>query len=86
MIIDLLQHFVKTVQFSSNMSLLKQKLKLFEFHLKNIQLELIMNSIKSFSQNTNTETFTMSVFSIFFIVIHDDTQTKIKETVMTKYH
>ena len=68
------------------MSLLRQKSRLFEFHLENIQLELIMNSIESFSQNTDTETFTMSVFDIFFIIIHDDTQTETEKAVMTEYH
>jgi len=32
-----------------------------------------MNFIKSFSQNTDAETFTISVFDIFFIIIYDDT-------------
>jgi len=68
------------------MSLLRQKLRLFELHLKNVQLELIMNSIESFSQNTDTETFTMSAFSTFLIVIHDDTQTRAEEAVMTEYY
>jgi len=68
------------------MSLFRQKLRLFEFCLKNIQLELIMNFIKSFLQNTDTEMFTMNVFNIFFIIIHDDTQTKTEKTVMTEYH
>jgi len=49
MTIDLSQHFVKTIQFSSNTDLLRQKLRLLELHLKNVQLKLIMNSIESFS-------------------------------------
>jgi len=77
---------VKTIQFSSNTDLLRQKLRLFEFCFENIQLELIMNSIESFSQNTDTETFTMSAFDTFFIIIHDDTQTETEKAVMTEYH
>jgi len=45
-----------------------------------------MNSIESFSQNTNTETFTMSAFDTFLIIVHDDTQTETEEAVMTEYH
>jgi len=86
MTIDLLQHFVKTIQFSSNTDLLRQKLKLFELHLKNVQLKLITDSIESFLQDTDTEMFTISAFSTFLIVIHDDTQTRTEEAVMTEYY
>jgi len=86
MIINLMQHFVKTIQFSSNMSLFRQKLRLFEFHFENIQLKFIMNSIKSFSQNTDAETFIMNVFDTFFIIVHDDTQTETEKAVMIEYH
>jgi len=55
-------------------------------HFKNIQLEFITNSIKSFSQNTDTETFTISIFSTFFIIIYDNIQTETEEAVMTEYH
>jgi len=45
-----------------------------------------MNSIKSFSQNIDAEMFTMNVFNIFFIIVHDDTQTETEEAVMTEYY
>jgi len=45
-----------------------------------------MNSIESFSQNTDAETFMMSAFSTFFIIIYDDTWTETEKTVMTEYH
>jgi len=54
------------------MNLLRQKSRLFKLHLKNVQLKLITNSIESFSQNTDTETFMMSVFDTFLIIVHDD--------------
>jgi len=73
MIISLSQHFVKTIQFSNNISLFRQKLKLFEFHFKNIQLKLITNFIENLSQNTNTKMFTISAFNTFLIIIHNDT-------------
>jgi len=45
-----------------------------------------MNSVKSFSQDTDVETFTINAFSTFFIFIYDDTWTETEKTVMTKYH
>ncbi len=45
-----------------------------------------MNSIESFSQNINAETFTTNAFNTFFIIIYNDAQTETKKTVMTKYH
>ncbi len=45
-----------------------------------------MNSIESFSWNTDTETFTTSVFDTFFIIVHDDTQTEMKKAVMIEYY
>jgi len=45
-----------------------------------------MNSIKSFSQNIDAETFTINVFDTFFITVHDDTQTETEEAVMIEYH
>jgi len=68
------------------MSLFKQKLRLLRFCLKKIQFELIMNFIESFSQNIDIKTFTMNVFNIFFIFIHDDIQTETEKVVMTEYY
>jgi len=45
-----------------------------------------MNSIESFSQNTDAKVFTMSAFNTFFIIIHDNIQTETEEAVMTEYH
>jgi len=45
-----------------------------------------MNFIESFLQNTDAEKFTISVFNIFFIFVHDDEQTEIRKTIMTKYY
>jgi len=74
------------IQFSSNTDLFRQKLRLLELCVKNVQLKFITNSIKSFSQNINTETFTTSAFDRFFIVIYNDTWTRTEETVMTEYY
>jgi len=45
-----------------------------------------MNSIESFSQNTDAGTSTTSAFSTFLIIVHDDTQARTEEAVMTEYH
>jgi len=45
-----------------------------------------MNSIESLSQNIDAETFTINVFDIFFIIVHDDTQTETEKIVMTEYY
>ena len=85
-ILSLTQHFVKTVQFSSNTGLLNKKLRLFGFHFQDVWLKLITNSIESFPQNTDAGTSTTSAFSTFLIIIHDDAWTGTGETVMTGHH
>ena len=86
MTLSLPQSLAKTVKFSSNMSLLSKKSRLVSFYLKNIHLKLLTSSIESLLQNTDAETFTISAFSTFLIIIYDNTRTRLCKTVMTEHH
>ena len=84
--LSLTQCFVQSIQFSSDMSLLSKKIKLFCLSLLYEQLQLIMNTIKNLSWCTHTWTITISALSTFLIWIYDDTRTALRQTVLIKHH